>query len=79
VRIAEDVSEMLEDADAIATGGDVSAFVLGAATARASRTLEVTRIEGESRQRFYELMIDPPAPSPALKKVLAANTFEDLL
>ena len=68
---------MLEEADTIATDGNVSAFALGTATERAG-PLEVTSIEGESRQLFYKLMIDPPEPSLALKTILATNTFDAL-
>ena len=79
LRVSSDVKEMLEEAAALVTGGDVTAFVVGAATERARRVLsdvEVTRIEGESRQRFYELMMNPPEPSPALKRLLADDAFD---
>jgi uncharacterized protein (DUF1778 family) len=78
LRLARDVKEMLEQAAALSTGGDVTAFVVGAAAERARRVLgdlEVTRIEDASRQRFYDLVMNPPAPSAALKKLLASNTF----
>jgi uncharacterized protein (DUF1778 family) len=78
LRVARDVKEMLEQAAALSTGGDVTAFVVGAAADRARRVLsdlEVTRIETESRHRFYDLMMNPPDPSPALKKLLGSHAF----
>ena len=78
LRVSTDVKEMLEQAAALSTGGDVTAFVLGAATDRARRIiadLEVTRIDDESRRRFYDLLLKPPAPSKALKKLLSADRY----
>ena len=79
LRVARDVKEMVEQAAALTTGGDVTAFVVGAATERARRVLgdlEVTRIDDASRERFYDLMMNPPKPSAALKKLLASDTFK---
>ncbi len=78
LRIARDVKEMLEQAAAISTGGDVTAFVVEAAAERARRVLsdlEVTRIADDDRHRFYELLRKPPEPSEALKKLLAFDAF----
>lgn len=58
-------------------GGDVTAFV-GAAAERARLVLgdlEVTRIEDDTRRRFYDLVMNPPEPSGALKKLLASDAF----
>ncbi len=78
LRVARDVKEMLEQAAALSTGGDVTAFVVGAAAERARRVLnelEVTRIEDDSRRRFYDLVMNPPEPSDELKKLLASDAF----
>ena len=78
LRVARDVKDMLEQAAAISTGGDVTAFVIGAAADRAHRVLselEVTRIDHETRRRFYDLVLNPPEPSDALKKLLGFDAF----
>jgi uncharacterized protein (DUF1778 family) len=78
LRVARDVKEMLEQAAALSTGGDVTAFVVGAAAERARRVLsdlEVTRIEDDTRRRFYDLMMNPPEPSDALNTLLASDAF----
>jgi uncharacterized protein (DUF1778 family) len=78
LRVARDVKDLLEQAAAVSTGGDVTAFVIGAAAERARRVLsdlEVTRIDDASRRRFYDLMMNPPEPSAALKKLLAFDAF----
>lgn len=78
LRVAHDVKEMLEEAAALSTGGDVTAFVVGAAAERVRRILtdlEVTRIEDDTRRRFYDLMMNPPEPSDALKRLLASDVF----
>jgi len=78
LRVAGDVKEMLEQAAALSTGGDVTAFVVGAAAERARvvlSDLEMTRIEDDSRRRFYDLVMNPPEPSDALKKLLASDAF----
>lgn len=78
LRVSHDVKEMLEEAAALSTGGDVTAFVVGAAAERARRILtdlEVTRIEDDTRRRFYDLMMNPPEPSDALKRLLASDAF----
>lgn len=36
---------------------------------------EVTRIDDASRRRFYDLLLNPPEPTDALKKLLALDTF----
>ena len=78
LRVAGDVKEMLEQAAVLSTGGDVTAFVVGAAADRARLVLgdlEVTRIDDDNRRRFYDLVMNPPEPSDALKKLLAFDAF----
>ncbi|HEV2641600.1 MAG TPA: DUF1778 domain-containing protein [Candidatus Elarobacter sp.] len=78
LRVARDVKDMLEQAAALSTGGDVTAFVVGAAADRARLVLsdlEVTRVDDSSRRRFYDLVMNPPEPSDRLKKLLASDAF----
>ncbi len=78
LRVARDVKDMLEQAAALSTGGDVTAFVVGAAADRARLVLsdlEMTRIDDSSRLRFYDLVMNPPEPSARLKKLLASDAF----
>ena len=37
--------------------------------------VEITLIDDDSRRRFHELMLSPPAPSDSLKKLLASDAF----
>jgi uncharacterized protein (DUF1778 family) len=79
LRLSHETKTLLEEAAAVSTGGDLTAFMIAAATERAHRVLsdlEVTRISEPSRRRFYELMLNPPEPSDALKRLLAVDHFE---
>ena len=75
-RIAADVLAVLRRAAEI-EGRD---FLVGAAQEAARRTIEQTqiiRLSIEEQQRFAALLLDPPAPSPAMAR--AAKTHKKLI
>ena len=52
-------------------GRSLSDFVVAAAQAAANRTIEEThliRLSAEEQTRFVDLLLDPPALSPAMKR-----------
>jgi uncharacterized protein (DUF1778 family) len=52
-------------------GRSVSDFVVAAAQEAAQKTvteIEVIRLSREAQEKFVALMLNPPAPAPALKK-----------
>jgi uncharacterized protein (DUF1778 family) len=57
-------------------GRSISDFVVAAAQEVAHRTIEesqVIRLSVEDQQRFIELLLNPPAPAPALKRAKRAH------
>jgi len=57
-------------------GRSLSDFVVAAAEEAASRTIEEThliRLSVEDQRRFVALLLDPPAPSPALERAREAH------
>jgi len=57
-------------------GRSISDFVVAAAQEVAHRTIEeaqVIRLSVEDQQRFVELLLNPPAPAPALKRAKRAH------
>lgn len=57
-------------------GRSVSDFVVAAAQEAAHRTLEeatLLRLSSEDQQRFVELLLTPPSPSPALERAREAH------
>ena len=77
-RISPDVLAVVKRAAEI-QGRSVSDFVVAAAQEMAHRAIEdagVIRLSLEDQQRFVELLLDPPAPSPALQR--AAQAHADL-
>jgi uncharacterized protein (DUF1778 family) len=78
-RIAPDVLAVLRRAAEI-EGRSLSDFLVGAAQEAARRTIEQTQIiclSIEEQQRFAALLLDPPAPSPAMAR--AAKTHKKLI
>lgn len=74
-RIAPDVLAVVRRAAEI-EGRSLSDFLVGAAQEVARRTIEqsqVIRLSMDEQQRFAALMIDPPAPSPALARAAKAH------
>jgi uncharacterized protein (DUF1778 family) len=52
-------------------GRSVSDFVVAAAQEAAQKTvteIEVIRLSREAQERFVKLLLNPPAPTPALKR-----------
>jgi uncharacterized protein (DUF1778 family) len=67
-RIAPEVHDMLRRAAAI-EGRSLTDFVVAAASAAARQTIaeaEVLHLSGESAQALAALLLDPPAPAPAM-------------
>ena len=57
-------------------GRSVSEFVVSAAQAAATRTIEQTqliRLSVEEQRRFVDLLIDPPAPTEAMERAKQAH------
>ncbi len=69
-RITPDLHALLKRAGAI-EGRTVTDFVVAAAWNAAERTIESTeiiRLSAEDQRRFAELLLDPPAPTPAMRR-----------
>ena len=57
-------------------GRTLSDFVVAAAREAAQRTIEeahLIRLSIEDQQRFVDLLLDPPAPAPALERAKSAH------
>ena len=57
-------------------GRTLSDFIVAAARDAAHRTIEeahLIRLSVEDQQRFVELLLDPPAPAPALERAKRAH------
>jgi uncharacterized protein (DUF1778 family) len=57
-------------------GRSISDFVVAAAREAAQKTIEEThliRLSLEDQRRFVELLLDPPAPAPALERAKSAH------
>jgi uncharacterized protein (DUF1778 family) len=70
VRIAPDALAIVKRAAEI-QGRSVSDFVVTAAREAARRTIEethLTRLTIEEQAKFADLLLNPPEPSPALKR-----------
>lgn len=58
-------------------GRSVSDFVVAAAQEAAWRTIEETnliRLSLDDQSRFVELLLNPPAPTPAMERAKSAHT-----
>jgi uncharacterized protein (DUF1778 family) len=74
-RIAPEVLAVVKHAAEL-QGRSVSAFVVAAAQEAAHRTIEEThiiRLSVEDQERFADLLLKPPKPSPALKRAKKAH------
>src|SRR5712691_5014308 len=74
-RITPDALRVVKRAAAL-QGRSVSDFVVAAAQEAAHRTIDeaqVIRLSVEDQQRFVELLLNPPAVAPALKRAKRAH------
>lgn len=74
-RIAPEALAVVKRAAEI-QGRSVSDFVVAAAREIAHRTIEEThliRLSIEEQRRFVDLLLDPPAPAPALERAKRAH------
>jgi uncharacterized protein (DUF1778 family) len=74
-RIAPDALALVKEAAEL-EGRSISDFVVAAAQEAARRTIEethITRLSLEDQQRFVDLLLNPPEPSPALKRAAKAH------
>jgi uncharacterized protein (DUF1778 family) len=74
-RIAPEALAIVKRAAEI-QGRSVSDFVVAAAREAAQKTIEeahIIRLAVEDQQRFIELLLDPPAPTPALERAKRAH------
>jgi uncharacterized protein (DUF1778 family) len=75
-RIAPDALAIVKRAAEI-EGRSVSDFIVAAARDAAHKTIEEThliRLSVEDQRRFVELLLDPPAPVPALERARLAHS-----
>lgn len=74
-RIAPDALRVVKRAAEL-HGRSISDFVVAAAQEVAHRTIEESqaiRLSVEDQQRFIGLLLDPPAPTPGLKRAKRAH------
>jgi len=74
-RISPDALRVVKRAAQL-QGRSVSDFVIAAAQEVAHRTIDesqMIRLSVEGQQRFIDLLLDPPAPAPALKRAKRAH------
>jgi len=74
-RIAPEVLAIVKQAAEL-QGRSVSDFVVSAAQEAAHRTIEETsiiRLSAEDQRLFIDLLLNPPAPSPALMRAKEAH------
>lgn len=74
-RIAPDVLAIVKQAAEL-QGRNVSEFVVTAAQEAAHRTIEevgIIRLSAEDQKCFVELLLTPPAPTPALLRAKEAH------
>ncbi len=72
-RLAPEVHEILKRAAEI-EGRSLTDFVVAAASAAARQTIaqsEVLQLSRESTQAFASLLVNPPAPAPAMERARA--------
>ncbi len=72
-RITPDVLALVRRAAEL-QGRSVSDFIVTAAQEAANKTIEesnIIRLSAEDQLRFYELLHNPPPPSPAMLKAFA--------
>ncbi|MBC5801365.1 MAG: DUF1778 domain-containing protein [Candidatus Eremiobacteraeota bacterium] len=81
LRVTDQERALIERAALLTSAGDVTRFVMRASVDAARGTIEeheVTRISGEMRQALYDLLLNPPPPGAALRKLAAAPVPDDV-
>jgi uncharacterized protein (DUF1778 family) len=76
LRVTAEQKAFIARAAALETAGDVTRFVADAAIRAARTTIEehgVSHVTDPMRERFYDLLINPPEPSEALIALMAAD------
>jgi len=75
LRTTSEERDLIARAALVATGGDLTRFVMNAsleAARRAIETYETTELSDATRRSFYELvLVDPPKPNEALRALAA--------
>jgi uncharacterized protein (DUF1778 family) len=74
LRVTEQERRLIEQAALLCAGGDVTRFVMQASVEAARATVEqyeATRVTSEFREHLYDLLLNPPPPSAALRKLAA--------
>jgi uncharacterized protein (DUF1778 family) len=76
LRVTAEQKDFIARAAALETSGDLTRFVADAALRAARIAIEehgVSKVTDSIRQRFYDLLINPPAPSEALIALMASD------
>jgi len=76
LRVTTEQKDFIARAAALETAGDLTRFVSEAALKAARVAIEehgVSHVTDSTRQRFYDLLINPPAPSEALVALMASD------
>lgn len=79
LRVTSQEKEFLARAAALETSGDLTRYVADAAIRAARLTIEeygISSVTDETRQRFYDLLLNPPDPKEALVKLMASDVPE---
>jgi uncharacterized protein (DUF1778 family) len=69
LRTTKEERALLEKAALLETSGDLTRFIVTAATEAARQVVndyEITLVTAEMRRAFYDLLLNPPAPNQAL-------------
>jgi uncharacterized protein (DUF1778 family) len=75
LRVTDEERALIEQAALLNSGGDITRFVMAASVEAARSTVEeyeATRVSSKLRKHLYDLLLNPPPPSEALKRLAAA-------
>lgn len=78
IRANEEAKKLIEKAASI-TGKTISAYMLNNALASAKKDieqLESITLGNKDRDMFYSLLVNPPAPNEALKKLFNSDSTQ---
>jgi|SRR5271165_2308604 len=81
LRATDEERSLIERAAFLDTSGDLTRFVLLSTLQAARETVsrhEVTRVTDDTRRAIYDLLLNPPPPGKALKKLAAKPLPEDV-